>query len=378
MSTDTHVIGFVRRGYSGSGGAEAYLKRLADGVVRLGHEVVLFTTDDWPASEWSFGRIVRLTAHSPMRFADKLERVRDQTPVDALLSLDRVRSCDIYRAGDGVHRAWLERRAKMQTLWQRLLNRFNPKHPDILRLEQLLFDERRAERVIANSQMVKKEIVDLYNYRPDRIDVIRNGVRLDDFRFDQGMREKGRAELELAPDEIGLLFVGTGWERKGLRFAIAATAAAKTRKVRLLVAGRGREESLPSNKAGFLGEVKNLQPIYAAADIFILPTIYDPFSNACLEALASGLPVITTRANGFSEIMEDKIHGSIIENPGDVSSLGKAIDLWSDPTWRSAARPSILKRAGQYDITRNVEQTVAVVAQVAASAASTEGKMRNT
>ena len=175
-----------------------------------------------------------------------------------------------------------------------------------------------------------------------------------------------------------MLFVGTGWERKGLRFAIAATAAAKTKKVRLLVAGRGNEESLPSNQARFLGEVENLRPIYAAADIFILPTIYDPFSNACLEALASGLPVITTRANGFSEIMEDKIHGSIVENPGDVASLGKAIDLWADPTWRSAARPSILKRAGQYDIARNVEQTVKVVAQVAASAASTDGKMRNT
>ena len=243
---------------------------------------------------------------------------------------------------------------------------------------KLLFDERRAERVIANSQMVKKEIVDLYNYRPDRIDVIRNGVRLDDFRFDQGLREKGRAELELAPDEIGLLFVGTGWERKGLRFAIAATAAAKTKKVRLLVAGRGNEESLPSNKARFLGEVEDLRPIYAAADIFIFPTIYDPFSNACLEALASGLPVITTRANGFSEIMEDKIHGSIIDNPGDVSSLGKAIDLWADPTWRSAARPSILKRAEQYDIARNVEQTVKVVSQVAVAAASIDGKMRNT
>ncbi len=248
MSTDTHVIGFVRRGYSGSGGAEAYLKRLADGVVRLGHEVVLFTTDDWPASEWSFGRIVRLKARSPMPFADELENERDKTPVDVLLSLERVRSCDIYRAGDGVHRAWLERRAKMQKPWQKILNRFNPKHSDILRLEQLLFDERRAERVIANSQMVKKEIVDLYNYRPDRIDVIRNGVRLEDFRFDQELREKGRAELDLGPDEIGLLFVGTGWERKGLRFAIAATAAAKAKKVRLLVAGRGNEQSLPSNQ----------------------------------------------------------------------------------------------------------------------------------
>ena len=379
MSTGNNVIGFVRRGYSPSGGAEAYLKRLGDGLVRRGYQAVLFTTDEWPDEEWTYGPIVRLRVKSPLRFADELEHARERHPVDVLMSLDRVRSCDIYRAGDGVHRSWLERRMKMETPWQRLLHRFNTKHSDILRLEQQLFDERRAERVIANSQMVKNEIVDLYNYRPDRIDVVRNGVRLDDFRFDQGLREKGRAQLGLAPDEIGLLFVGTGWERKGLRFAITALEEIRARKVRLIVAGRGREEALPTNHARFLGEVRELRPIYAAADIFILPTIYDPFSNACLEALASGLPVITTRANGFHEIMEDKIHGSIVDQADDVKSLGKAIDLWADPTWRSAARPSILKRANQYDISRNVEQTLAVVDQVAAAAAaSAVGKIRNT
>jgi UDP-glucose:(heptosyl)LPS alpha-1,3-glucosyltransferase len=378
MSTASNVIGFVRRGYSASGGAEAYLKRLADGIVRRGYQAVLFTTDDWPESEWNFGPIVRVKGNSPMRFADELEKLRERSPVDVLLSLERVRSCDIYRAGDGVHRAWLERRAKLETPWQKFLRRFNTKHQDTMRLEELLFNERRAERVIANSQMVKNEIIDFYNYRSDRIDIVRNGISLEDYRFDQALREKARAQLELLPDEIGLLFVGTGWERKGLRFAITAAATTKARKVRLLVAGRGRREGLPPNQARFLGEVSDLRPIYAAADIFILPTIYDPFSNACLEALAAGLPVITTRANGFSEIMEDKIHGSIVDRGNDVRSLGNAIELWADPTWRSAARPSILKRAAKYDIARSVEQTVAVVAQVAATASSTVGKMRNT
>ena len=173
------------------------------------------------------------------------------------------------------------------------------------------------------------------------------------------------------------MFVGSGWERKGLRFAVAALGKAKARKVRLLVAGRGEPDEFSPPNVRFLGEIEDLRATYAAADLFILPTIYDPFSNACLEALASGLPVITTRANGFSEIMEDKIHGSIVDRADDVDSLTKAIELWSDPAWRSAARPSILKRAAEYDISKNVERTIALVSQAAAAAARS-GKILKT
>ncbi len=378
MSNDKLTIGFVRRGYSASGGAEAYLKRLARGLVDLGHSVLLFATTDWPRNAWEFGEIRHLRARSPIGFADELEELRRHVPTDVLMSLERVCSCDVFRAGDGVHRAWLDRRSALEKPWQRLARRFNPKHQDILRLEKLLLDDRRAERVIANSQMVKNEIVDFYNYRPDRIDVIRNGVPLKDYHFESAMREKTRDELGLAADELAVLFVGSGWERKGLRYAIAAVESIKNRKLRLLVAGRGRQSDFPLGTTRFLGEVADLRPLYAAADIFILPTIYDPSSNASLEALASGLPVITTRANGFSEVMEDKIHGSIIDRPDDVSALGQAIELWSDRTRRSAARSAILKRASQFDIAKNVDQTIGVLIQAAAEAASRLGKIRKT
>src|SRR5207245_11650621 len=118
-------------------------------------------------------------------------------------------------------------------------------------------------------------------------------------------------------DQTALLFTGSGWERKGLRFAIAAMALCRNRKMRLLVAGRGNKRFYKSKRVQFLGEVSDLVRLYAAADIFILPTIYDPFSNACLEALACGLPVITTRANGFSEIIENRVPRSIVDRPND-------------------------------------------------------------
>jgi UDP-glucose:(heptosyl)LPS alpha-1,3-glucosyltransferase len=242
----------------------------------------------------------------------------------------------------------------------------------------MMLDDRRAERVIANSRMVKEEIVDLYHFRPDRIDLIRNGVPLSEFEFDPAVREKARVDLGLTVEDLAVLFVGSGWERKGLRYAIEAVEAVKTRKMRLLVAGRGNQTVFATSSARFLGEIADLRPFYAAADLFILPTMYDPFSNASLEALASGLPVITTRANGFSEIMEDKIHGSIVDRADDVAALRNALELWADPTWRSAARSAILKRAAQFDISKNVEQTIAVLVQAAAEADLRSGKMRKT
>jgi len=215
--------------------------------------------------------------------------------------------------------------------------------------------------------MVKDEIVDLYGYPADKIDIVRNGVPLDEFRSIDQLREKAREELELEPDEIALLFAGTGWERKGLLFAIEAMALCRNPKLRLLVAGRGNPRHYKAKRVQFLGEVADLRPIYAAADTFILPTIYDPSSNACLEATASGLPVITTRDNGFSEIIQQEVHGSIIDSPHELTRLRDAIQFWSDQSRRTAARSAILHLASQFDMAQNVEQTIAILIQFLAS-----------
>src|SRR4029453_1187052 len=100
-------IGFVRRGYSQSGGAEAYLKRLPRGVVEAGNGARIITKEGGPQNEWPFGPIRRLQSESVTEFAHELEKIRPQIRCDVLMSLERVWSCDVYRAGDGVHRAWL-------------------------------------------------------------------------------------------------------------------------------------------------------------------------------------------------------------------------------------------------------------------------------
>jgi len=375
-------IAFVRRGYSPTGGAERYLKRLARGVIEAGHEIQLIASNDWPEDQWPFGLIRRLSAESVIGFADELEQIRPQLHCDALFSLERVWSCDIYRAGDGVHRAWLERRRKFEIPLKQFVRAANRKHRDLLQLEESLFAHRKAGRVIVASEMVRHEILDLYGYPADKIEITRNGVPIDKFRFDPALRETAREHLKLKPDQIALLFAGSGWERKGLLFAIQAMALCKNRKMRLLVAGRGNEGLYKTTRlrfwrkepVQFLGEVADLVHVYAAADIFILPTIYDPFSNACLEALACGLPIITTRANGFSEIIEDTVHGSIVDHAGNLIGLRDAIRFWSDPSRRAAARSANIERASQFDISKNVQQTLEILTRVASGKLATENR----
>lgn len=365
----TLSIVFVRRGYSPTGGAEAYLKRLAGGVTQAGHEVQLVATNEWPDADWPFGSIKHLRAKSPIEFAGELERMRTEFRCDVLFSLERVWNCDLYRAGDGVHRAWLDRRRKFELPLKRFVRSLSSKHQDLLRLEQSLFSNGNTKRVIAASQMVKEEIVGFYGYPADKIETVRNGVPLEKFRFDPELREKSREALNLKSDQTVVLFAGSGWERKGLLFAIEAAALCRDLKMRLLVAGRGNARPYQSKRLGFwreepvqfLGEVADMLRVYAAADIFVLPTIYDPFSNACLEALACGLPVITTRSNGFSEIIENGVHGSIVDHPGDLLALRDAIRLWSDPLRRATARSTNTQLATQFDISKNIEETLAIL-----------------
>ena len=138
MRSNHLTIGFVRRGFSYSGGAEVYLKRLAAGVVEKGHRVRLYTSAEWPSDEWSFGPMTRVGGRSATASKMKskigvcggtsfrssrnsLRRVPPHRPeCDVLMSLERLWRCDIYRAGDGVHRAWLERRAEIGGPFQKL------------------------------------------------------------------------------------------------------------------------------------------------------------------------------------------------------------------------------------------------------------------
>lgn len=368
MGSDNLTIGFVRRGFSSSGGAESYLARLASGVVEKGHSVRLYTSE-WPPDEWRFGEITRLEGKSAVAFANEIEKMEARagrggsgpaSHCNVLMSLERIWRCDVYRAGDGVHRAWLERRIKMGNLFQRFGHLLNRKHAATLELEKSLFAAKGAGRVIANSRMVRDEIVHFYGYPREKIDLVYNGVPTAAFQIGEESRMKMRERLGLKDEECAVLFAGTGWERKGLRFAIKAIEGTE---MRLFVAGRGDKQKYRDAQVQFLDVVEDMPALYGAVDVFLLPTIYDPFSNACLEALASGLPVVTTRANGLAEIIKSNVHGTILEDPRDINAIRNALQFWSNDTQRKQARIENRVLARQFDISANVDRTLEILMQ---------------
>ncbi len=128
----------------------------------------------------------------------------------------------------------------------------------------------------------------------------------------------------------------------------------------LVVAGRGPADDFRSRRVRFVGPSNALGELFAAADVFVLPTYYDPFSNACLEALAAGLPVITTPANGFSEILQPGTHGGIVPE-GDARALAEEIEKWRPGQVRSTARSACLSLAAEFSIARNASETLEIL-----------------
>ncbi|MBX9577337.1 MAG: glycosyltransferase family 4 protein [Chthoniobacterales bacterium] len=364
------TIGFLRRGYSSAGGAEAYLKRLAEGLRREGYRVILLGTGEWPREEWPGGETIVLPQKNLRDLGVAALRVKKEQQLDLLFSFERVPGCDIFRAGDGVHAAWLDRQALVQPWWQRLMSKMNRKHREVLRLERELFSPESKTKIIANSHMVAQEIRNCFSVSPSRITVIPNGVPTP-ASIAPEQRAAFRKEFGMGEKECTVLFVGSGWKRKGLETALMAVEKVNQChpdvRMRLWVAGKGKSHHYQSPAVKFIGPVKELSRLYAAADIFILPTLYDPFSNASLEALAAGLPVITSAANGCSEILDSSIHGSIVADPRDVEAFAAALHQWQgwlqDPGDVEKIRHTCAVRGAEFSIEKNVEATICVIEQ---------------
>ena len=235
---------------------------------------------------------------------------------DAVQSHERTLSQDVYRAGEGCHRAYLEAMGPQErgrALYHRLL----------LALERRVFT--RTPQIVAISRRGADEIARLYGVPESRLTVIYNGVDLDRYHPDnrERFRAAARAETGVPATAWLALFAGSGFERKGLATALEAVAKTADPNGRLLVVGRGdtRPYRALAERVGiaarvtWLGPRPDMERWYAAADVLVLPTRYEPFGNVHLEALASGVPVLTSASTGGAEIVQDGISGAVAAAP---------------------------------------------------------------
>jgi UDP-glucose:(heptosyl)LPS alpha-1,3-glucosyltransferase len=232
---------------------------------------------------------------------------------DVVQSHERTLRQDVYRAGEGCHRAYLasEGRGRTRGLYHRI----------VLGLERRVFA--RTPQIVAIAQVGRREIETLYGVSPGRLAVVYNGVDLARFHPKNRARYRAgaRAEAGVPSGAFTALFVGSGFARKGLATAIEAFAAFPDRVSRLVVVGKGdpRRYQAIAARSGvgervvWLGARSDLERWYAAADIVVLPSRYEPFGNVHLEALASGLPVVASVRAGGAEVIADGVNGSVVD-----------------------------------------------------------------
>lgn len=340
----TMRIALIRRRFSPTGGAERYLERLAGALLERGHAVAL-VCESWQAGDSVLKDIRTVASDNPADFARAVAALNLRASFDITFSLERVPGCDVYRAGDGVHAEWLEQRALYGGVIGRLQNFVKAKNRAVCALEAEVFRAENTRHLIANSRMVKDSIVRRFGYPEERISVIHNGVPVE--KFANGDRAKGRAVFNLASDDYTVLLVGAGRERKGVKYAQAAVR--RVPGARLLVIDTPPPVPMPD--------------VYAAADVFVLPTLYDPFANVTLEALAAGLPVLTTRHNGAAEIIERGVNGIVFERADAVADLSAALARLRDAAERERFRAPAQALARQFDLQRNVDETLQCLTQ---------------
>jgi UDP-glucose:(heptosyl)LPS alpha-1,3-glucosyltransferase len=308
-------------------------------------------------------------------------RTRDlllQEEFDVIHGFGKSVYMDIYRPGGGVRRAELEYKARLAKgaagrAWVRFRNGMRPQHQLLLRLEKIQFAPGGAHEIIAVSQMVRSEIIRYYHCEPERITVIHNGADLARFtpELRERLRQPARQELGLSKDEIMLLLVGHNYRRKGVPFLIRALPILRKLGMpfRAVVVGQGHRTPCDrlARKLGvgdliqYAGASSLPEKFYAAADIFCLPSHYDPCANALLEALACGLPAVTTTTNGSGELLTEK-EGYAVPF-GDVPQLAQRLGEFFNRDRRAAASVAARALAEAHSAERNFEEVMKVYAK---------------
>jgi UDP-glucose:(heptosyl)LPS alpha-1,3-glucosyltransferase len=315
-------VALVRQRYSAQGGAERFIERARGALGERGVAVTVL------AREWTGdpGTVVRCDPFHVGRvwrdwsFARAVCREVARRPFDLVQSHERIACCDIYRAGDGVHAQWLHNRRAALGALGRFGLALNPYHRYMLAAERRLFESPRLRAVICNSRMVESEIRVRFGLAKTKLHVIYNGVDLQSFhpRLREAHRARARAELGIPDGSMTYVFVGGGFERKGMFRLLPAFRRGADARARLIVVGgdkaAARAKSLArelgiGDRVHFLGTRDDVRPWYGAADAFVLPTLYDPFPNAALEAMACGLPVIVTFQCGAAELIDEGANG---------------------------------------------------------------------
>jgi len=245
---------------------------------------------------------------------------------------------DIFRAGGGVHkfyvgRADLRYRGWASRMMKGIRRFFSLSHWVNLLIEKLTFESGSLRRVIVPTEFVRRQIIENYRVKPEKIVVIRNGVDLERFNYRRRFLEKSlREELGISGDFI-FSFVSTNHRLKGLDYLLDAVRVLKEKgyRFRLIVAGSGSDGYFRGRIATlgigdfvvWMGRVREVERVYFSSDVLVYPSLFDASANVVLESMASGTPVIASVYSGTHELITPYVDGLLIEDPTNVGEIAE-------------------------------------------------------
>jgi UDP-glucose:(heptosyl)LPS alpha-1,3-glucosyltransferase len=368
-------IGLIKRSFRLHGGGERQIGYLIEGLLAQGYAVHLFSEQP-PPTERSTGITYHTLPALPLPrafralgFAMIVRSALRRADLGLVQSFERTLGQHIYRAGEGVHREWLWRKRRSLSVVGRGWSHVSLFDRVTLALERRVLCE--TPMIVTNAQRGQHEIRHHYSVPFMRMLTINNGVDTDRFNPDvrRRFRETQRAAWGVSVDDLVLLSVGSGFHRKGLDRTIEALGRLRRRgitHVRLVVVGKGHpgpyrrlaRRAAVADLVRFEGQRGDVERCYAGADLFVLPTRYDPFANACLEAMACGLPILTTVANGAAELVRDGFNGRVLGDMPGAETLADALQGLLPSERRMAIGKAAQQTAGEYPLSRTLMHTV--------------------
>lgn len=330
-------LAVIRRRFATTGGAERFIMDMARTLPGAEVELTLIG-ETLPEQSRSNARFLELAEGKGGRarryhtFQKAAEEAMRSGRFDVVQTHERLVGATLFRAGDGVHAAWVDRLRRERGPLRSVFNRLDPFHRLLMETETRM--AREGETIfVANSRLVAREIGQYLGLAGSRLRIIENGVDLDRFsRPSPVQRQAARDALDLPQGAPVAAFVGSGFERKGAFRLVEAMARRPMREVVVIVCGHDKHASSLVRRAEQLGvadrlvmtrEIPDVRQVLHAADVFVLPTLYDPMPNAALEALATGLPIVVTPDAGIAEAVSETGAGAITSR--DPEELAEAI-----------------------------------------------------
>ncbi len=373
-------IALVHMRQAQAGGTERYLNHLARHLAERGDEVTIVcrSREEAPHAAVRFELLRPLAIGAAWRmssFAKAVEEHVRGASYELVYGLGKGWAQDVVRLGGGLHATYLElAHESTRAGWKRFLPGSDLKHKLALAAEARALRSPQLVRIVVNAKMVQHDAMARYDLSEERFRLVYNGVDLE--RFHPAKRETAgaalRAQHGIDPRAPVVLFLGSGYGRKGLDRVLEAFAELRRGRsaARLLVVGYDSQQSSFERRAAalgqaeavkFLGGRRDAEVCFAASDVYVLPTRYDPFANSTLEALASGLPVITTRGNGAHELIEERVSGSVLENAEDELGLALALAWWLEPGTLARGRTAARALAEQHSAESKMAQSAAIL-----------------